>query len=239
MGNRSKQELKRNRFSRRQLLKDGVTLTLASSSLAAITYLSHTDQPVRKDKEKIHTLRSFALDNSIYPNLVIVRGVDHYKMVKAAVDRIGGIRRYIEPGDKVVIKPNVAWDRSPEQGANSNPTVVAALVKILIQEAKASSVIVTDVSLNNPARSFARSGIKDAVENAGGKIWIPADDDYRMTDLKGELLKVWPVANIYHFADKVINLPVLKHHSLSKATIAMKNWYGALGGKRNRLHQKI
>jgi uncharacterized protein (DUF362 family) len=40
-------------------------------------------------------------------------------------------------------------------------------------------------------------------------------------------------------ADKVINVPVAKHHNLSKFTAAMKNWYGLLGGRRNRLHQNI
>jgi len=59
------------------------------------------------------------------------------------------------------------------------------------------------------------------------------------TDLQGESLKVWPVSRFYHEADKLINLPVVKHHSLSKCTMGMKNLYGSLGGQRNRLHQDI
>jgi len=68
---------------------------------------------------------------------------------------------------------------------------------------------------------------------------LTTESDFVLTDLKGESLKVWPVSAFYHQADKLINLPVVKHHSLSKCTMAMKNLYGSLGGQRNRLHQDI
>jgi uncharacterized protein (DUF362 family) len=55
----------------------------------------------------------------------------------------------------------------------------------------------------------------------------------------GSLLRVWPVSRYFHEADKLINVPIVKHHSLSGATLAMKNWYGVLGGRRNQLHQDI
>ena len=106
-------------------------------------------------------------------------------------------------------------------------------------EARASEVWVTDVSVNDPYRCFARSGIEDAVKRAGGKIRFAAENDFILTDLKGESLKVWPVSAFYHQADKLINLPIVKHHSLSRCTMAMKNLYGSLGGQRNRLHQDI
>jgi uncharacterized protein (DUF362 family) len=57
--------------------------------------------------------------------------------------------------------------------------------------------------------------------------------------LKGEVLDEWPVFTPLVNADKVINVPIAKHHNLSKYTGAMKNWYGSLGGRRNRLHQNI
>jgi len=138
----------------------------------------------------------------------------------------------------VLIKPNAAWDRQPEQAANTNPLVVAAVVKLCI-EARASSVMVTDVSINDPYRTFSRSGIEKATLETGGKILYPSDNDFVQTDMKGELLKVWPVFAHYHKVNKVINVPALKHHSLSKATLSMKNWYGVLGGRRNQLHQDI
>ena len=57
--------------------------------------------------------------------------------------------------------------------------------------------------------------------------------------LKGDVLDEWPVFTTLVDADKVINVPVAKHHNLAKYTAAMKNWYGVLGGRRNRLHQNI
>src|SRR5258705_11042163 len=57
--------------------------------------------------------------------------------------------------------------------------------------------------------------------------------------LNGDVLDEWPVYTPLVQADKIINVPVAKHHNLAKYTAAMKNWYGSLGGRRNRLHQKI
>ncbi len=53
------------------------------------------------------------------------------------------------------------------------------------------------------------------------------------------MLDEWPIFTTLVDADKVINVPVAKHHNLAKFTAAMKNWYGVLGGRRNRLHQNI
>src|SRR5208283_213076 len=170
--------------------------------------------------------------------LAVARGKDVDKMVRAAIEKIGGMGRFVGLGERVLLKPNAAWDRQPEQAANTNPAVVASVVKLCL-EARASEVWVTDVSVNDPYRCFARSGIEDAVKKAGGKIRLADESDFVPTDLKGESLKVWPVSRFYHQADKVINLPVVKHHSLSKCTMAMKNLYGSLGGQRNRLHQDI
>ena len=186
-----------------------------------------------------YTFKNYRVaENKIYPQLAVAHGKDAEKMVRAAVEKIGGMGRFISPGEKVLLKPNAAWDRQPEQAANTNPAVVAAVVKLCL-EAKASEVWVTDVSVNDPYRCFARSGIEAAVKSAGGKIRLAGENDFVPTDLKGESLKVWPISGFYHQADKVINLPIVKNHSLSKCTMAMKNLYGTLGGQRNRLHQDI
>ncbi|MBF0273869.1 MAG: DUF362 domain-containing protein [Nitrospinae bacterium] len=213
-------------------------LTAAGFGLWGYWYYNPT-QPVREIKEKIYSLKPFTIETSnILPEMVIVHGKEPQKNVKAAVDKLGGIARFIKPGDRVLIKPNVGWDRMPEQAANSNPFVVAEVVR-LCREAKAGEIIVTDVSLNDVIRCFKRSGIAEEAQNAGAKIIYPSSNDFLQVDLKGSLLKVWPVYEEFIKADKLINVPVVKHHSLCKATLSMKNWYGAIGGKRNRLHQDI
>ncbi len=199
----------------------------------------YSDKPVRGEKERIFTLKSYRVpEDSLYPCLVAARGKDAGKALSAALDKLGGVSRFVNRGEKVLIKPNVGWDRQPEQAANTNPDLVAAMVRQCLN-AGAAEVWVTDVPINDLYRSFARSGIEAAVEKAGGKVKVNRSTDFIQTDLKGEVLGAWPVSSFYHKVDRVINMPVVKHHSLSRASISMKNWYGILGGKRNRLHQDI
>lgn len=235
----SKIDKKEPGISRRQfLLRTAATCGLAATA-GAWGYVFYSKEPVRRSDSRILTFRDFRIEEKkIYPALAIVHGQDADKMVRAALEKIGGISRFVSPGEKVLLKPNAAWDRQPEQAANTNPEVVAAVVRLCL-EARAAEVWVTDVSVNDSYRCFARSGIEEAVTRAGGRIRLAAENDFLPTDLKGESLRVWPVSAFYHQADKLINLPVVKHHSLSKCTMAMKNLYGSLGGQRNRLHQDI
>ena len=105
--------------------------------------------------------------------------------------------------------------------------------------AGASEVIVSDISCNDPRRCFIRSGIKEQSELAGARVILPADEDFVNVNLKGELLTIWPVLKPFIYTDRLINMPIVKQHSLSTCTIGMKNLYGILGGRRNQLHQQI
>ncbi|MEN8262516.1 MAG: DUF362 domain-containing protein [Nitrospirota bacterium] len=235
----SKNNKKEPGLDRRQfLMKTAATCGLAAGA-GVWGYVFYSDDPVRRRDEKIYTFKNYRVsDTNEYPALAVIHGKDAETIVRMAVNKLGGISRFISSGEKVLIKPNIGWDRQPELAANTNPEVVGAVVR-LCREAGASEVWVNDVSINDPYRSFARSGIESAVKQAGGKVKFTNDNDFLLTDLKGQVLKVWPVSKYYHQVDRVINLPVVKHHSLSKCTIAMKNWYGVLGGRRNRLHQEI
>lgn len=173
------------------------------------------------------------------PQLVVARNAtDPAVLVQKALDALGGMKRYVSRGDIVVVKPNIGWDRTPIHAANTNPGVVAAVVR-LAYEAGAKKVVVTDASCNEPNRCFQRSGIWKAAYDMGAEVVLPAAHRFRGMRLKGEVLDDWPVFTPLVNADKVINVPVAKHHNLAKYTGAMKNWYGALGGRRNRLHQNI
>jgi uncharacterized protein (DUF362 family) len=199
----------------------------------------YSNKPVRGEKERIFTFKTHRIPESAqYPSFVAATGKNVEKALSAALDKLGGVSRFIKTGEKVLIKPNVGWDRQPEQAANTNPDLVEAMVRLCLS-AGATEVWVTDVSINDPYRSFARSGIEAGVKKAGGKVKFSTESDFNQTDFKGEVLKKWPVSRFYHEVDRIINMPVIKHHSLSKASISMKNWYGILGGRRNRLHQDI
>jgi uncharacterized protein (DUF362 family) len=178
-------------------------------------------------------------DHPTLPQLAIAStGSDPLTLTRSAVDALGGMARFISRGDRVTIKPNIGWDRTPVQAANTNPLVIAALVRMAL-DAGAKRVIVTDASCNEASRSFQRSGIWKAAHDAGAEVVLPAEHRFRTMRLNGEVLDEWPIFRPVVDADKVINAPVAKQHNLAKFTGALKNWYGLLGGRRNRLHQKI
>jgi uncharacterized protein (DUF362 family) len=173
-----------------------------------------------------------------WPQIAVVQNAEPRELAAKALENLGGMRRFVSRQDVVVLKPNIAWDRTPEQAANTNPDLVAELVRQCWQ-AGAKRVIVTDVSCNEPRRCFQRSGIMAAARAEGAEVILPDADHFREVDLGGVMLKNWQVFTPFLEADKVINLPIAKHHGLTGATLGMKNWYGILGGLRNRLHQQI
>lgn len=183
-------------------------------------------------------VRTAIPDDPASAQMSIVTGGDAGAAVRRAVDELGGIRRFVARGDVVVVKPNAGWDRTPEQAGNTNPEVVAAVVR-LCAEAGAAKVIVTDVPVNEARRTFVRSGIAEAARGAGAEVVLPEERLFRDAELGGETLGVWPVLEPFLAADKIINLPIAKHHSLTGVTLGLKNWYGILGGHRSRLHQRI
>jgi len=173
-----------------------------------------------------------------HPDMAIVQGEDPGMLASRAVEELGGMGRFVSRGDRVVVKPNLSWDRTPAQAANTNPEVVAEVVRLCLA-AGAREVVVTDVSVHEPRRVFERSGVGPAARQAGAAVVLPAERLFKEVDLRGEVLRVWPVLEPFLTADKVINIPIAKHHSLTGATLGMKNWYGILGGQRQRLHQRI
>ncbi|MGQ9617740.1 MAG: DUF362 domain-containing protein [Candidatus Aminicenantia bacterium] len=173
-----------------------------------------------------------------YPDLSIVESDSPYLGARVCVELLGGMKRFISRGDVVVIKPNIGWDRRPELGANTNPEVVKAIAEMCF-DAGAKKVIVIDNSVNDPRRCYTNSGIINAVKGTGAETPFPNPKIAKKIKIGGEWIKEWKVLPQFLEADKIINVPVAKNHSLSILTLGMKNWLGAIGGERNRLHQRI
>ena len=224
---------------RREVLKRlGAAAAIAGVSGAAAYHLHDTERPVRTRRKPERTIPDHRVEvPSTTPSMIIARGADPAANTRAALERLGVMNKLIVKGDLVVIKPNIGWDRRPEQAANTNPLVVGEVVRACIA-AGAARVVVTDHPVNDPRRCFERSGIAAAVKEAGGVIEVPGDRNFHMVSIPGKLGR-WPVFEPFILATKVINIPVAKHHSLTQATLGMKNWYGILGGRRNQLHQRI
>ncbi|MCP4903250.1 MAG: DUF362 domain-containing protein [bacterium] len=171
------------------------------------------------------------------PRMVIAHGKDPAINVRAVIEELGGMSTFVSPGDVVLVKPNVGWDRLPSQAANTQPEVIAQLV-LSCREAGAGRVLVSDCPVGRPRRTFARSGILDAAQNAGAEV-ILVDNGQYFTVRLSERLGVWDVLEPFIIADKIINAPVVKHHSVTSATGGMKNWIGITGRTRVSFHTDL
>ncbi len=171
-------------------------------------------------------------------DLAVAQGTSPAQITRAAIDVLGGMRRFVSRGDVVVVKPNIGWDRTPEYAATTNPEVVGTIVKLCF-EAGAKKVKVFDRTVSDPRRCYRQSGIAQAAGAAGAEVSYIDDRKYRDVRMNGLVLKSWPLYADVLEADKVINVPIAKEHSLSTLTLAMKNWMGVMGGWRSRIHQNI
>ncbi len=170
--------------------------------------------------------------------LSVAAGSGPVDNVRRALAALGGIETFVHRGDTVAIKPNAAWDRTPEQAANTNPELIGELVGQCLS-AGAASVVVLDNTCHNPERTFERSGIGPAARKAGAKVATQDSTGTKKVDLGGITLGQWKVLRPIVEADRLINVPIVKHHSLARATLGMKNWFGAVVGARPSLHQNI
>ncbi len=210
-------------------------LSAASAGLG-VWLAGRSHHPAESQAPDIKLRASIPPDPKL-PEMVVAQGVNPRELVRASIAEIGGIRRFVEVGDVVLIKPNIGWDRTPEQAANTNPEIVAEVVR-LCREASARRVIVTDVSCNDARRCFSRSGIAEAATREGAEVILPDERVFKRANLQRSLGS-WSVLEPLLTADKVINIPVAKHHSLSGVTLGMKNWLGIVSGPRYWLHQDI
>ena len=173
--------------------------------------------------------------------LAHLNGHDYNRITKEAVELIGGLKPFIKSGDRVVIKPNIGWDRSPEQGANTHPEVVRALVELAL-DAGAGKVQVFDYTCNEKRRCYQNSGIKDALKPMGRKVRLEHIDRRKFIPVdisKGQSLTRWDIYRDALTADCYINVPVAKHHGLSGLSLGLKNSMGVIGGNRGRLHHDL
>ena len=190
------------------------------------------DQPTEKSPIKptatIHQPTSTIVPTTEYPYLVVARGGEPEVLIQRAISAIGGIERFVAKGANVIIKPNICTAYYPyEYAATTNPWVVAALVKLCIG-AGAKSVKVMDFPFGGtPEEAYARSGIEKEVKAAGGEMSIMSALKFISTTLPNAT--VYKKSNIYDDilkADVLINVPIAKHHNLSRLTLGMKNLMG-------------
>jgi uncharacterized protein (DUF362 family) len=157
------------------------------------------------------------------------------RLTEKAIEGLGGMKRFVKRGDVVWVKANIGWDRTPEQAGNTNPEVVAAVIRMCL-EAGAKAVKVGDNTCDLAAKTYERSGIAAAARANGAEVVFLDRSRFKETDIRGERLKSVPIYPAVLDCDLVINVPIVKHHKLSGATMCMKNYMGVIE-HRPVLHQ--
>jgi len=176
---------------------------------------------------------------AVSPILSVGTGKDYTSLVSSVLQPMGGMASFVKPGDQVVVKPNIGWDRRPEQAANTHPEVVKAVVELAIQ-AGAKAVRVFDRTCNEERRCYVNSGIKSALDTIkSSKVHCRYIDKRKfipVTIEKGRSLTKWSFYKDALEADCYINIPVAKHHALAGLTLGLKNTMGVIGGNRGKIH---
>lgn len=180
------------------------------------------------------------------PHLAVARGHDPAELARRAVKAVGGMERFVRPGQSVVVKPNICHiTRGVEYGTTTHPVVVGTLVALALAAGARQVQVMDGPFSGRPDEAYARSGIADAVSAAGGEMTVMSPLGYVKTSIPaGRALKEWSVYTPALEADVIIDVPVAKHHSLAGLTLGMKNLIGLLeprgrGAFHGRLHQNI
>ncbi len=171
-------------------------------------------------------------------DVIQVSGDSPYLITRRAIQEAGGMKKYVARGDIVMVKPNIAWNRSVELASNTNPEVVKAIVEEAYN-AGAKKVIVMDNTCHKAEESYRTSGIAQAAKEAGAEVRFVDENRLVTYNFKGEIVKNWPVFKDFLEVDKFINVPILKSHGIATLTIALKNLMGIVGGNRGKIHREI
>ncbi len=216
----------------------------AGASVAAACSLSYwlydsAGPGAPQNGDELVTLPNFSIPG-LGGKMSIVGGQDRIQTVNRAMMGIGGIGAFIKRGDRVLLKVNAAFATPPMLSATTNPQLLAEIARLCFK-AGASSVVVTDNPINDPGSCFTLTGIAQAAESVGASVLLPKVDFFKPTTVsRATLIKKWPLLyGPFMGINKVIGIAPVKDHHRSGASMAMKNWYGLLGGRRNIFHQDI
>ena len=169
------------------------------------------------------------------PGLVVCRVTSPAAMTRAAVDALGGVKRFVKPGNKVIIKPNMSFDRAPGEGSNTHPEVVAELARMCV-EAGAAKVSVLDNVLRDPHGCLTMSQIPAACRQIPKTVVSNVQARRLFREVKvpnGSQVKSMEVISDVLDADVLIAAPVGKSHGSSVVSLSMKGMMGLIYDRRS------
>ena len=175
-----------------------------------------------------------------HPDLVVARSGDPAELVRRAMAALGGMERFVHRGDDVIVKPNICVAyHTCEYAATTNPWIVGEVVRLAL-EAGARRVRVMDYPFGGSAEhAYAKSGIQEQVEAAGGQMEEMTVFKFLDTDIPdGVDLTTCKIYDDVLKADVLINIPIAKTHGLARLTLGMKNLMGTIYN-RPQMHRNL
>jgi uncharacterized protein (DUF362 family) len=173
------------------------------------------------------------------PLVAVAEGTDYPAVTRRAINAVGGMKHFVKAGDVVVVKPNMGWDRSVDLAANTHPLVLRAVVEECLA-AGARKVKVFDNTCNDARRCYVNSGIEKALKGMKDVECKQIEPErFKKVALNGKFLKEWELYDEALSANVYINVPIAKHHGLSKLTLGLKNIMGIMGGNRGFVHRNL
>ena len=228
-------------LNRRQFLARSAKAGISIAAACAAGFWFHDTKGPGRPGEHHSDIRlpDYAVED-LGAKMSVVRGPDRVATLRLALKSLGGIETFIKKGDRVLLKVNAAFASPAMLSATTHPAIIAEMTT-LCYGVGAASVVVTDNPINDPASCFNLTGIAEAARAAGAKVILPRAELFKsLTVPQAKLIRNRPV--LYQpLVDitKVIGMAPVKDHHRSGASMAMKNWYGLLGGRRNIFHQDI
>jgi len=194
-----------------------------------------TTAPVPATPESGGTRTPTAASTTLrHPDLVVARKGDPAELVRRSMAALGGMERFVHRGDDVIVKPNICVSyHTYEYAATTNPWVVGEVVRLAL-EAGARRVRVMDYPFGGgPEEAYAKSGIQEQVEAAGGEMEVMTSLKFIETDIPDGLdLEACRIYDEVLKADVLINIPIAKTHGLARLTLGMKNLMGTIFHRR-------
>ncbi|MBW1838857.1 MAG: DUF362 domain-containing protein [Deltaproteobacteria bacterium] len=178
-------------------------------------------------------------------DLAVVSG-NTEKAVLKAIDLLGGIKRFVKKGQRVVIKPNMSFAKTPDEAANTSPQAVATVARVCI-EAGARDVLIVDHTLHKAKLCLERSGIRKHCKSIAGTHVLALDDErfyHSVSVPQGKVIKSLKIMKEVANCDVLINLPTAKSHSATGVSLGMKGLMGVIWDRgyfhaKADLHQAI
>jgi uncharacterized protein (DUF362 family) len=159
---------------------------------------------------------------------------------RRAIDLLGGIKRFVRPGDKVALKPNISFPNPPHLASTTHPQVVATVAKECLA-AGARKILVLDYPLRNPELCLKRSKVQEACQKIEKTYVLGLTERkffQRSQVYRGKVLKEVEIMREVLSSDVLINLPVAKSHSATTVSLGMKNLMGLIWDRRS-FHAKM